>query len=84
MFAFVDFQKYGITTILGAGETKSPHKGYQAKDDGIYIFQNFQQVAVVKSRFEALTLLRKLISSCPPEARKDFERFGEYLLRSLI
>jgi hypothetical protein len=84
VFAFVDFQKYGITEILGAGETKSPHKGYQESSDGIYIFQNFQQVAVVKSRSEAATLLRKLITACPPEARKDFEQFGEYLFRSII
>lgn len=84
MFAFVDFQKYGITTILGAGECKSPHKGYQSKDDGIAIFVNYNQVAVVKSRSEATTLFRKLISSCPPEAVKDFTEFGEYLFRSLI
>lgn len=83
MFAFVDFQKWGITEILGAGETSHPVKGYQQSSDGIYIFLNFDQIAVVKSKAEAVSIIKRLVLQAPDEARKELEEYGEYLLRSL-
>lgn len=79
----MDFQKWGITEILGAGETKLPHKGYQESKDGIYIFLNFNQVAVVKSKAEAIAVLNRLVLQAPDEAKKELEEYGEYLYRSL-
>jgi len=79
----VDFQKWGLTEILGAGETISPHKGYQQSSDGIYIFLNFDQIAVVKSKAEAVSIIKRLCLQAPDEARKELEEYGEYLYRSL-
>ena len=80
----MDFQKWGLTEILGAGETQSPHKGYQESKDGIYIFLNFDQVAVVKSKAEAVSILNRLVLQAPVEAKKELEEYKEYLFRSLV
>ena len=78
----VDYQKYGIMQSLQAWEVGgNNHRGYQLKEDAIWIFCNFQKVAVVKSRSEAVSVLNKLIANCPQEAKKDFEEYKEILYK---
>ncbi len=77
----VDFQKYGIMQILDAWEVGSAHRGYQVASDAIHIFLNFEKVAVVKSRSEAISVLKKLVENCPKESKSDFEEYKEILFR---
>jgi len=69
--------------ILDAFEIGGQHRGYQVKDDAIHIFLNFKKVAVVKSRSEAVSALKKLILNCPPESKSDFEEYKEILFRQM-
>lgn len=77
----VDFQKWGIMTQLDAFEIGGQHRGYQNREDTIWIFLNFKKVAVVKSKSEAVGVLNKLIQDCPPESKSDFEEYKEILFR---
>lgn len=79
----VDFQKYGQMQILDAFRVGGQHRGYQVKEDAIHIFLNFKKVATVKSRSEAVSILTKLIASCPKESLSDFEEFKEILFRDM-
>lgn len=79
----VDFQKYGIVEILDAFQVGGQHRGYQVKEDAIHIFLNFKKVAVVKSRSEAVSTIRKLIQGCPAEAKSTFDEYEEILFRDV-
>lgn len=79
----VDFQKYGIVEILDVFQVGGQHRGYQVKEDAIHIFLNFKKVAVVKSRSEAVSTIRKLIQDCPSEAKSTFEEHEEILFRDV-
>jgi hypothetical protein len=79
----VDFQKYGQMEVVGAFEIGGQHRGYQLKEDSIWIFLNYQKVAEVKSKAEAIGILRKLIKDCPPEAKSTFAEFEEILFRRM-
>jgi len=83
VYAYVDYQKLGDTTITAACEVKGKHKGYQDKDDAIHIFLNFNKVGVMKTKSEAVSLLNKLVEECPKFGKKDLEEFKEYLFRGL-
>ena len=77
----VEYQKYGPMEIVDAFEIGGQHRGYQLKEDSIWIFLNYQKVAEVKSRAEAVGILRKLIVNCPPEAKSTFAEFEELLFK---
>ena len=79
----MDFQKYGQMEVVGAFEIGEKHRGYQLKEDSIWIFLNYQKVAEVKSKTEAIRILRKLIVDCPPEAKSTFAEFEELLFRNM-
>ena len=79
----VDFQKWGIMTSLQAFEIGEPHRGYQLKEDAIHIFLNFEKVAVVKSKSEAVSILNRLIQNCPKESLSDFEEYKEILFKHM-
>ena len=79
----VDYQKYGIMQSLQAWEVGGIHRGFQLKEDAIWIFCNFQKVAVVRSRSEAVSVLNKLIANCPTESKSDFEEYKEILFRNM-
>ena len=69
--------------IVDAFEVGGQHRGYQLKEDSIWIFLNFHKVAEVKSKAEAIGILRKLIANCPPEAKSTFVEFEEILFRNM-
>jgi len=67
--------------ILDAWEVGNNHRGYQVASDAIHIFLNFQKVAVVKSKSEAVSVLNKLIENCPAESKSDFAEYKEILFK---
>lgn len=77
----VDYQKWGIMTQLDAFEVGGQHRGYQESADGIWIFLNFERVAMVKSKTEAVSILNKLVQNCPREFLSDLEKEKEILFK---
>lgn len=63
--------------------TSGPHKGYQDREDGIWIFLDFKKVAVFKNKGEAKARIEKLIDKAPRELKKEIETFQDYLFRAL-
>jgi hypothetical protein len=46
-------------------KVKSPHKGYDLKTDGIWVFLNFKKVGFYKSKEEANSHIQRLIIESP-------------------
>lgn len=72
----VDYQKYGIMEIWGAGKFSPPHRGYQLKEDAIWVFLNYEKVGVFKDKDSAQRKVNELINDCPV----DLKEFVHYLI----
>lgn len=66
-----------------AFQVGGPTRDYQLREDSIHIFLNFQKVAEVKSKAEAVSILTRLVEGCPRESLSDFEEFKELLFRNV-
>ena len=76
----IDCRKFGDKLLItDAWRVKGEHRGYQINEDSIGVFLNFKLVLETKHRAEAQKKLDKLIEECPPEFKKEFEEFREYL-----
>lgn len=84
LYAYLDFKQFGPVSdfVAFAGTSSGPNEGESLQSIGIYL--NYKLVAVVKSKVGARVLIEKLVSECPPEARKDYEAYKGTLLKSLI
>lgn len=81
--SFMDYQQFGIMYCFAACSVGTEHRGYQVKDDAIYVFLNFKKVGIFKSRSEALALVQKLIDDCPKQCKKDFITYGDTITKNL-
>lgn len=82
-YAFLDYKKFGVVTDFTAfaGNSSGPNEGETKNSIGLY--RNFQCVAVVRSKQDAVSVLEKLIAECPVEGKRDYEQYKEVLFRSL-
>jgi hypothetical protein len=82
-YSYLDFKKFGVVTdfVAFAGTSSGANDGETPQSIGIY--KNFNTVAIVNSKAEAIKILEKLISECPNEGKKDYEQHKEILFRSL-
>lgn len=66
--------------IFNCSVSKGIHRGFNRPDDAICVFINYKQVGKFKEKSAAIDLVKKLITNCPNEARKDFEAHQNELL----
>ena len=67
-----------------AFEVGGQHRGYQVKEDAIHIFLNFEKIAEVKTKSEAVSTINKLVQCCPSEFKKDLEGLKDILYARLV
>lgn len=82
-YAYLDFKKFGVVTdfVAFAGNSSGPNDGETTECIGIY--RNYQTIAIVKTKSEAIVILEKLVNECPNEGKKDYEQNKGILFRSL-
>lgn len=59
------------------------HKGYEIKEDHIFIFLNYKQLFKTKSKKDAILYIDKLINEAPVESKIELELHKDYLIRSI-
>lgn len=68
---------------IGASLISPKHRGYDVKEDHIFIFLNYKQLYKTKSKKEALLYIDKLINETPSETKIELEFYKDYLLRAI-
>lgn len=59
------------------------HRGYDIKEDHIYIFLNYNQLFKTKVKKEALSFIDKMINEAPIQVKADLHLYKDYLLKSI-
>lgn len=80
VYAYLDYKSMGQMTLFEACEISSTPEG----NAGIEVFLSYKRTVFVQSKKEARLELKRLISDCPIDAKKDYEQYKELLFRSLL
>jgi hypothetical protein len=80
-FSFIDYKVYGTLEIFDACII-SGEEWNESGDIGVFL--NFELVGRFKAKSEAVSMLNKLISEAPKDAKRFFEDNQEVLLKNLL
>jgi len=83
-YAFINYVNYGSLQVLDVCLIGTPPKRYQQPDDSIRAYLNHnKERRDFKEKTAARAYVKKLLSSCPAECKKDYEEYGSKVLEAI-
>ena len=80
----VNYKKFSEMSQIDSWIISPNHKGYDIKEDAIFIFLNYKQIFKTKNKKNAISFIEELINNISNlEIKNEFELCKEYLFKAI-